>query len=141
MKRASCMGVCYRIRHVLWRMPYSIFDLSAGVGVTAVGIYLLSVPGLFDLFAGVYVPMSAYANQYTWGLLFTAMGALAIVVVLWPHRPPFYVRLFARMCVAFCLTAAALNNLANNPPPASGIFYAVLTLFALWSVLRTRCDG
>lgn len=137
----ACLGVCYRLRHVLWRAPYSTFDLALAIAVAAMGGYLLYQTSLFTLFAGVYLPMTSFASQPVWGKLFLGSGLFSLIVILWPRRPSFYLRMLGRMATAFCVLSFALNNFANNPPPVSAFFYGVLALFAVWAVLRVRCDG
>lgn len=61
--------------------------------------------------------------------------------VLWLSRPPFLVRLISRMGIAFCFLSLALNNLGNNPPPASAITYIVPAIASLWCVWRTKASG
>lgn len=135
------MGVCYRLRHVLYRAPWSVFDLALAIGVLSISVYLLLKPDLFAHFYGVYSPMSSYADQNHWGMVFLLSGAFSSGVVLWPFRPHFLLRVLARMLTAFCMLSFAMNNLANDPPPASAFFYSVMALFAIWAVIRTRCDG
>lgn len=141
MRTCTSHGLCYRVRHVLWRMPYAIFDLALALSVGTMGGYLLYQTDLFGRYAGVYLPMTRYADQDHWAWLFVVSGALGVAVVLWPRRPPFLLRVLARMLTAFCVLSFALNNLSNAPPPVSAFFYGVIALFAVWAVLRTRCDG
>ena len=79
--------------------------------------------------------------QKAWGMVFLLSGVFSAGVVLWPFRPHFLLRVLARMLTAFCMLSFAMNNLANDPPPASAFFYSVMALFAIWAVIRTRCDG
>jgi len=80
-------------------------------------------------------------DQVMWAWIFIGCGGYGLLIVLWPRRPRFILRLLARMAVAFCLLSFALNNLSSYPPPMSGMLYAVLAVFSIWSIVRIRCDG
>ena len=136
-----CLGFCYRLRHLLWRAPYSTFDFSMSLAFVLMGGHLLMFPDLFTRFAGMYLPMQKVMSQSFWAITFLICGGYGLLIVLWPRRPLFLLRLLARMGVAFCLLSFALNNLSNSPPPISGMMYAVLAFISLWSIVRTRCDG
>jgi len=137
----TCLGICYRLRHLLWRAPYSIFDLAMSAGFLAMGLHLLLFPDLFSRFDGVYFPMRRVMDQAMWAWVFIGCGGYGLLLVLWPRRPRFILRLLARMAVAFCLLSFALDNLSSYPPPMSGMLYAVLAVFSIWSIVRIRCDG
>lgn len=133
--------LCERLREILHEAPWSSYDLIVSSIVFWLGVYLLMSPGLFCEFSGVYKVLSRLGDEFVWGWSFLACGVSGLLNVLWMTRPPFPVRLLARMVVAFCVLSLAINNLGNRPPPASAITYSVLALAALWSVLRTKASG
>ena len=106
-----------------------------------IGLHLLIFTDLFTRYAGVYYPMQRVMSQTQWATIFMMVGGYGLLVVLWPRRPYFILRLLARIGVAFCLLSFALNNLSSYPPPISGMMYVVLAFISLWSIVRTRCDG
>lgn len=132
---------CGRLREILYEAPWSGYDLITASITFWLGLYLTLTPGLFKRFDAVYQVMARFGNEMLWGALLLSLGTLGLITVLWLHRPPFIVRLFSRMGIAFCLLSLALNNLGNNPPPASAITYLVLSCAALWSVWRTKASG
>lgn len=136
-----CLGFCHRMRHLLWRAPYSTFDFTMSVTLVFMGIYLWIVDDLFTRYAGVYLPMVRVMDQSYWCVTFFCCGLYGLLIVLWPKRPLFILRILARMAIAFCLISFALNNLSSHPPPISAILYSMLSLIAIWSIIRTRCDG
>lgn len=132
---------CWRLREILYEAPWSSFDLITASITFWLGLDLLLSPGLFQRFAGVYQVLSRLGNERLWGCWFIVFGAFGLLNVLWLTRPPFPVRLLARMGIAFCLLSLALNNLGNVPPPASSVTYSVLSCAALWCVWRTKTSG
>ena len=132
---------CERLRDILYEAPWSSFDLIATCIVFWLGFYLVASDGLFQRFSGVYNTLARFGDECVWGWMFIFIGATGILNVLWISVPSFGIRLLARMGVAFCFTSLALNNLGNNPPPASAITYSVLAVAALWSVYRTKPGG
>lgn len=140
-RRVSCLQVCHRIRHVLWRTPFSLLDLTLSLGLMVTGIHMLVFKGLFTTYPKVLGPMAQYASQSLWGWLMTGLGVFGCLVIMVPFRPPFYVRLLARMGTAFGMLSFALNHLSTYPPPVSSAIYVTLSITAVWAVLRTRCDG
>lgn len=134
-------GTCRRIREVLLDAPWSNFDLMASLITFWIGVYLLMSPGMFGRIGGVYQAMAALGPEWAWGGLFVALGSIGLVTVLWCVAPRFLLRLLARMGVAFCLVTFALNNLSYPTPPLSAVTYTVLSLWALWGILRTQSSG
>lgn len=143
--KASWAGLycraCERLRELLYQAPWSSFDLIAASVVFWLGWYFLLSPGLFGKFDGDYKVMSSLGNEIAWGAFLIAAGSFGLLVVLWLIRPPFTVRLLARMSVSFCLISLALNDAGHSPPPASTITYCVLSVATLWSVWRTKPSG
>lgn len=135
------LGPVRRLREILLEAPWSVYDLLSGVIVCGVGLYLLFAPNMFHQVGGVYAPLSTLANERVWGWLFLGMGAVGIGNTLWCVQPSFGTRLLARMGVAFCLLCFAINHLLYSPPPLSTVTYAVLSLWALWGILRTKASG
>lgn len=133
--------ICERFREIMHEAPWSSYDLIVSSIVFWLGVYLLMSHGLFGEFSGVYKVLSRLGDERVCGWWFLAGGVAGLLNVLWMTRPPFLVRLLARMVVAFCVLSLAINNLGNSPPPASAITYSVLALAALWSVLRTKASG
>ncbi len=133
--------LCERFREILYEAPWSSYDLIVSSVTFWLGIYLLMSPGLFGEFSGVYNVLARMGDESMWGWSFLACGAVGLLNVLWMTRPPFIVRLIARMVVAFCVLSLAINNFGDHPPPASTVTYSVLALAALWSVLRTKASG
>lgn len=135
------MGTVRRLRAILLDAPWSSYDLLSSLIVAGLGVYLLIVPGLFQSVGGVYAPFASVAGERVWGGLFLACGIVGVMNVLWFGRPPFGVRLLSRMGVAFCLLCFALNNLLYQPPPLSTVTYALLSVWALWGIARTKSSG
>jgi hypothetical protein len=133
--------VCNRVRYLLWRAPFSLFDFIMSLCILFMGMHMLIAFDLFAQFGGIYARMNAVMSQPKWAVIFILCGAYSLFIVLWPRRPIFVLRLLARMALAFCLIAFALNAMLHHPPPASGTLVLILALFSLWSIVRTRCDG
>ncbi len=132
---------CGRLREILYEAPWSSYDLIAASITFWLGLYLLLSPGLFQRFSGVYQVLARLGNERLWGWGLISFGMFGLLNVLWLSRPPFLVRLISRMGIAFCFLSLALNNLGNNPPPASAITYIVLAIASLWCVWRTKASG
>jgi len=135
------MGTLRRLRAILIEAPWSSYDLLSSLIVAGLGLYLLLVPSLFAGVGGVYAPFASVAGERVWGGLFLACGIVGVMNVLWCERPPFGFRLLSRMGVAFCLLCFALNNLLYQPPPLSTVTYALLSVWALWGIARTKSSG
>lgn len=135
------MGTLRRLRSILIEAPWSSYDLLSSLIVAGLGVYLLIVPDLFQCVGGVYAPFASVASERVWGGLFLACGIVGVMNVLWCERPPFGFRLLSRMGVAFCLLCFALNNLLYQPPPLSTVTYALLSVWALWGIARTKSSG
>lgn len=140
-QQSFCLGFCNRMRHLLWRAPYSTLDFAMGIAFVLMGLHLVLFPDLFTRYAGVYFPMQRVLDQGQWAVVLISLGGYDLIIVLWPRRPHFVLRVLARMSIAFCLLSFALNNLSNYPPPISGIMYATLSAVSLWSIVRIRCNG
>lgn len=134
-------GTLRRIRQVMVDAPWSNFDLMSSSITFWIGAYLLLNQEMFAKVGGVYRAMANVADEWVWGALFVALGALGLMNVLWCVAPRFGWRLLARMGVAFCLLSFALNNLSYSPPPLSFVTYGFLSVWAMWGVLRTRSSG
>lgn len=132
---------CERLREILLTAPWSSLDLIMASSIFLIGAYLLSCPRLFDHYGSMYGGLSKFGGELLWGAAFLVAGAFGLLSVLWMVRPPFLVRLLARMAIAFCLLSQALNTLAHAPPPLSAIMYGVLSMAALWSLWRTKPSG
>ena len=122
-------------------MPFSLLDLTLSIGLLTTGVQLLVHRSLFVYYQKVFDPMAQYAGQNAWGALMVTLGIVGCLAVMVPFRPPFYVRLLARMGTAFGMLSFALNHLSTYPPPVSSAIYVTLSIAAVWAVLRTRCDG
>lgn len=136
-----CMGICNRVRYLIWRAPFSLFDFIMSLCILSMGLHMLIAFDLFAQLGGIYARMNGVMSQPKWATIFILCGAYGLFIVLWPLRPRFVLRLFARMALSFCLIAFALNAMLHHPPPASGTLELILALFSLWSIVRTRCDG
>lgn len=130
-----------RLRSILLDAPWSSYDLLSSLIVAGIGLYLLLVPDLFQGVGGVYVQFATVASERVWGGLFLACGLVGAANTLWCVIPAFSVRLLSRMGVAFCLLCFALNNLLYRPPPLSTVTYVLLSVWALWGILRTKSSG
>lgn len=130
-----------RLREILLDAPWSSYDLLSSLIVSGIGLYLLLVPNLFQGVGGVYTQFAAVANERVWGGLYLACGLVGVGNTLWCERPAFGFRLLSRMGVAFCLLCFALNNLLYRPPPLSTVTYALLSVWALWGIARTKSSG
>ena len=131
-------GTCQRIREIMIHAPWSNFDLMTSVIVCGIGGYLLFMPGMFQAIGGVYGGMARLGPEWAWACVFLLCGGLGLGVVLWCVRPRFVWRLLARMGTAACLLTFALNNLSNYPPPLSAVTYVLLSMWALWGIVRTK---
>lgn len=142
-------GICERLREILLQAPWSSFDLIAASVAFWVGVYLTSLPVLFDpyptalweMYPKLYPITARLGSAQSVGAMFALSGFAGILNSLWISRPPFLVRLFARMIVAFCLSAMALDMLGNPYPPIATPTHCVLAIAALWSVWRTPSSG
>lgn len=131
---------CRHFRDVLFRAPYSNVDFWTGLMLVLMGGYLLYQPFLFtEYFVNVYSPIVHLFTQQVWALQFMTFGLYALAVVLWPQRPHFMVRLFARMGTSFCFLALAMNHLSYPVPPLGVIVYITLSMMCVVSILRTKC--
>lgn len=130
-----------RIHEIMIDAPWSNFDLLSSLLSFLIGVYLLLGPGLFDQVGGVYATMGVVAPEWIWGALFLVLGGIGLGMVLWCHCPPFLWRLGARMGTAFCLLTFMFNNFSYSPPPLSTITYTLLSIWAVWGILRTRSSG
>lgn len=135
------MGTLRRLRAILIEAPWSSYDLLSSLIVAGLGVYLLLVPNLFQHVGGVYAQFASVASERMWGGLFLACGVVGIGNVLWCEKPSFGLRLLSRMGVAFCLLCFALNNLLYKPPPLSTVTYSLLSVWALWGIVRTKSSG
>lgn len=131
-------GTCQRIREIMIAAPWSNFDLMTSSIVCGIGGYLLFMPGMFQAVGGVYRGMARLGPEWAWAVVFLLLGGLGLITVLWCTRPRFGARLLARMGVALCLLTFALNNLSYYPPPLSAVTYVLLSVWALWGVVRTK---
>lgn len=134
-------GTCRRLRNILSDAPWSNYDLLMALITGGIGGYLLLYPTMFNQVGGVYRQMASVATEALWGWLFIGCGSFSLVVVLWCHAPAFLWRLAARMATAFCVLVLAGNNALNVPPPLSTVTYVLLSVWAVWGILRTRGSG
>lgn len=135
------IGTLRRLHVVLLEAPWSNFDLLASLITLLIGGYLLLRPDMFRQVGGVYLTMARVGPEWAWGVLFLGLGILGLVTALWCVCPPFLWRLGARMGTAFCLLTFALNNISYAPPPLSAVTYVLLSLWAVWGILRTKASG
>lgn len=129
---------CIRIRRILNEAPWANYDLIVASILCGIGVYLFANPDMFSHYGHVYATLDRFGPPAGWGAVFVASGIASFVIAAWPERPPFVLRLLARMGSAFCLLSFALNNWGNTPPPVSTVTYSVLAAAAVWAVLRTR---
>lgn len=134
-------GVWRRLRDILSEAPWSNYDLLASLVVFGIGLYLWANSDIFDHIGGVYRQMADVMSERQWGAAFVASGVFGLSVVLWCRSPAFLWRLLARMVIAFCVLVLAMNNLLNRPPPLSAVTYALLSIWSVWGILRTRSSG
>ena len=134
-------AVCRRFQRIMADAPWSSYDLLASLIVFGVGVFLWVTPQMFSHIGGVYQPMANVAEERAWGLLFIGCGLWGLGVTLWGRAPGFLCRLSGRMATAFCLLILAGNNVMNLPPPLSSVTYLMLSLWAVWGILRTRNHG
>lgn len=134
-------GTTRRLREILLEAPWSSYDLLSSLIVAGIGLYLLLIPSVLQGVGGVYGQFAAVASARVWGGLFLACGLTGAANTLWCVQPAFGLRLLSRMGVAFCLLCFALNNLLYRPPPLSTVTYLLLSVWALWGIVRTKSSG
>lgn len=127
-----------RVRNILLDAPWANYDLVVSAILVGISFYLFLSPDMFSRYEGVYSTLDRFGPPSTWGAMLLVSGCLSFIVAAWPTRPPFLMRILARMGVAFCFLSFALNNWGNTPPPVSTVTYSVLAAAAVWAVLRTR---
>lgn len=135
------LGTIRRLRQIALDAPWSVYDLLSSLIVLGVGVYLLVAQTMFSGVGGVYYTLASVASEGVWGATFFCCGLIGLANTLWCVRPPFSIRLLARMAVAFCLLSFAFNNLLNEPPPLSTVPYSLLSLWSVWGILRTHTSG
>lgn len=133
--------VGHRIRHLLMRAPYSIFDALTSIMILWIGLHFYWFGGAYARSGGTWRPLLSWGDAPCWAVLYGGCGLVSLVITLWPRCPHFLWMLFGRMAVAFCLLLLMLSSLARNPPPVSSTVYIVLSAMAVWSILRMRCGG
>lgn len=132
---------CRRLHAILYEAPWSNFDLLTSIMIGLTGAYLLLPSKVLESHKELYGTLLNVASEDEWGWFFLVNGIIGFSIVAWCERPPFILRLMARMTIAFCLLSL-FGNAANNaiPPPGS-ITWAVLSLGAVWGICRTSRHG
>lgn len=130
-----------RLREVVREAPHSPFDLLGGSIAFGLGLYLIAAPDPFGRAHGLYGTLAAWADAPPWGFLFALCGAFGLTVAIWPERPPFGLRLLARMGVAFCLVAMAINHGFSALPSDATVTYSALSAASVWGIWRTKSNG
>ena len=136
---------CARFREIMMDAPWSSYDLAMGVILIMRGAYLIvgftTMELTFTYSSGNFRPLMGVLGLWSYGWTCLICGWIQILVVLWPTKPIFEMRLLARMGICFCFLVFSFNQISNVPPPIGAITHWILTLLAIWSVLRTRRSG
>lgn len=125
----------------MFSAPWSSFDLTMGIILILRGMYLIIGFTVLEATYSVYKPLVGILGLWHYGWICFVVGSIQTMVVLWPSRPAFELRLLARMGVCFCFLTFSLNQISNIPPPIGAITHFVLSLLSIWSVLRTGRKG
>ncbi len=105
------------------------------------GTYLIAGFTMLESAYTLYKPLAGIMWLWAYGWVCLIAGIVQSIVVLWPSRPLFEWRLFARMGVCFCFVVFSLNLIDYVPPPIGAITHLVLSGLSIWSVLRTSHNG
>lgn len=132
---------CARFREIMLDAPWSSFDLAMSIILVLRGCYLVVGFTLLEPVYTIYKPLAGIMGLWAYGWVCLIAGMIQCISVLWPVRPPFEIRLFARMGVCFCFVVFSLNQISNVPPPIGAITHLVLSGLSIWSVLRTSKTG
>lgn len=132
---------CARFREIMLDAPWSSFDLSMSVILILRGLYLIAGFSLLETTYSIYKPLAGFIGLWQYGWVCLIAGCVQFLMTLWPVRPPFEIRLLARMGVCFCFIAFSLNQISNIPPPVGFITHFILSLLSIWTVLRTSRKG
>jgi len=132
---------CARFQEIMLDAPWSSFDLAMSVILILRGTYLIAGFTLLESAYTLYKPLAGILGLWAYGWICLIAGMVQAISVLWPTRPLFECRLFARMGTCFCMVVFSLNQIANVPPPIGAITHLVLSLLSIWSVLRTSRTG
>lgn len=138
--KLSCFW-CARFREIMMEAPWSSFDLAMSVILILLGMYLIAGFTWLESAYSLYQPLSGWLSLWTYGWVCWCAGIIQAWVVLWHTRPPFELRLLARMGVCFCMVMLGINQISNVPPPVGAVTHLILALLSIWSVLRTRQSG
>ena len=132
---------CARFREIMLEAPWSSFDLAMSIILILGGTYLIAGFAMLESAYTLYKPLAGIMGLWAYGWICFLAGSVQAICVLWPSRPLFEWRLFARMGVCFCFVVFSLNQIANVPPPVGAITHFVLSGLSIWSVLRTSRTG
>lgn len=102
---------------------------------------LLYEDALLEVYPQLYLQLANTVSLFIYALVCLLAGAVSLITTLWPIRPSYGLRLFARMGVAFCFVQFTLNQMAAPVLAVGAITHLILALMAVWSVLRTRHGG
>lgn len=130
-------AICLRLRNVLAEAPWSSFDLVSGALVWWVGCYMVASPEVLSL--GSHKILNALGSTAPY--VFVGCGLLGWASVCWPSRPPFLLRLTARMGLTYCVVLLFIEDYARNPPPLSVFTHATLAVASAWGLCRTKTRG
>lgn len=133
-------GLCRRLRDILADAPWSNHDLLVSISLMLMGTILIIDPDAFSkLRALAYLHHRGGAQ--VWSLLFLGCGVTQFTVTLWRQSPPFWIRLLARMCGAFCFVLLALSSALFSVTTPSMVVYLMLAIWSVWGILRTHASG
>ena len=121
-------------------IPSVFYDIITSTIILCIGFYLLLVPELFNSYPVIYKGFRLFSSQLYWSLFFIVCGFIGITITLLTNKH-FYVHLFSRMLISFCLLVITFNNLLLIPPPLSTVTYIILSTASLIGICRTQSNG
>lgn len=131
-----------RVREILLDAPWSSFDLAmSAILILRAGYLLLFGAAIQAKHPMLYAQLANTITLEGYGVLCLIAGSYGMAIVLWPTRPSYGLRLFARMGVAFVFVQYSINQWALTYPTIGAITHLVLAALAVWSLLRTQRGG
>ena len=132
-------GFGRRLYNILEEAPWSNHDLLSGLILLFIGLLLFYDPEIYAKLRTLgFIARSGYSNQ--WSELFLFSGVYGLAVTLWCFAPPFWIRITARMFYAFCFLMLAFSSFQFSTTPST-ITFALIALWSVWGILRTKTSG